>query len=258
VKFPSMSQNRGEGATEGRALWAARYPAKIRAGDAVRRALKLGRLARLPCLVCGADERIHAHHPDYAKPLDVMWLCEEHHRQWHRENGPGLNGGIDTIPRQQKRDSWAHMLEMESGIWSDNEVARLETEIRDAIAEELGFMPEPRLFPGADVCWDGSGIRAVAAVEHDGDECSFEEIGEAIGVTREAARLVFIGAMEVLSKRATEMVRIKPRVVTMPPQEKRPAAPSLPPTGDWAMQLRAIRRLHAKRARELRSKERAA
>ena len=43
------------------------------------RAVKEGTLARLPCEVCGATEKIKAHHEDYNKPLDVHWLCRKHH-----------------------------------------------------------------------------------------------------------------------------------------------------------------------------------
>ena len=46
-------------------------------------AIKAGRLVRQPCEVCGADDKVHAHHDDYSKPLDVRWLCPEHHREHH-------------------------------------------------------------------------------------------------------------------------------------------------------------------------------
>lgn len=46
-------------------------------------ALKKGTLKRMPCLMCGTTKNIHAHHDDYSKPLDVMWLCVVHHKSRH-------------------------------------------------------------------------------------------------------------------------------------------------------------------------------
>jgi hypothetical protein len=58
-------------------------PEKIRAQNAINGRVRHGTLTRQPCRVCGSSERVHAHHPDYAKPLDVYWLCAQHHRQLH-------------------------------------------------------------------------------------------------------------------------------------------------------------------------------
>ena len=45
-----------------------------------------GKIKRQSCEVCGS-EKAEGHHPDYNKPLEVVWLCTEHHREWHKKNG---------------------------------------------------------------------------------------------------------------------------------------------------------------------------
>ena len=51
--------------------------------DAVRYAIKVGKLVKTPCHVCG-KEQVEGHHPDYSRPLDVAWLCKEHHLAIHK------------------------------------------------------------------------------------------------------------------------------------------------------------------------------
>lgn len=58
-----------------------RNPEKVKARKAVDRAVRRGKLERLPCEVCGDEAQ--AHHDDYSKPLDVRWLCFRHHREEH-------------------------------------------------------------------------------------------------------------------------------------------------------------------------------
>ena len=53
------------------------------AHNAVIRAIKNGVLVKQPCQMCGSKSFIHAHHDDYSKPLEVMWLCAEHHKARH-------------------------------------------------------------------------------------------------------------------------------------------------------------------------------
>ncbi len=38
-----------------------------------------GLLKRKPCEVCGTWDNLERHHDDYAKPLQVRWLCRKHH-----------------------------------------------------------------------------------------------------------------------------------------------------------------------------------
>ncbi len=63
--------------------WIERNPEKRKAHDAVAYAVRSGKLVRQPCEVCGATGRIHAHHDDYTKPLEVRWLCRNHHAEKH-------------------------------------------------------------------------------------------------------------------------------------------------------------------------------
>ena len=40
------------------------------------------------CSVCDSTEKIEGHHDDYTKPMEVRWLCESCHKEWHRTNKP--------------------------------------------------------------------------------------------------------------------------------------------------------------------------
>jgi hypothetical protein len=66
------------------------YPKKFKAHGIVNRAIRAKKLFKEPCEICN-KLNVHAHHDDYEKPLNVRWLCSEHHHAWHIENGEGLN-----------------------------------------------------------------------------------------------------------------------------------------------------------------------
>ena len=61
-----------------------RYPEKVRAREIVAKAKKKGKLIPMPCFICG-NEKVHAHHEDYSKPLDVKWMCIKCHHKAHRQ-----------------------------------------------------------------------------------------------------------------------------------------------------------------------------
>ena len=42
-----------------------------------------GKLSRGPCVICGTS-KTEGHHPDYGKPLNVIWLCKKHHTELHQ------------------------------------------------------------------------------------------------------------------------------------------------------------------------------
>lgn len=62
--------------------WAAKHPKRREANVIVGHALRDGKLQKVPCHVCGC-ENVEAHHPDYDRPLDVVWLCSSHHKEAH-------------------------------------------------------------------------------------------------------------------------------------------------------------------------------
>ena len=55
-----------------------------KAHSKVAYAIKKGVLTKMPCVRCGEQKSL-AHHEDYDKPLEVMWLCQPCHKQRHKE-----------------------------------------------------------------------------------------------------------------------------------------------------------------------------
>lgn len=55
---------------------------KDRARGRLTKAVKRGEIDRAPCAVCGLKDA-EAHHEDYSRPLDVIWLCHAHHMELH-------------------------------------------------------------------------------------------------------------------------------------------------------------------------------
>lgn len=79
-------------------------PLKNKARMAAAQAIYSGKLVRQPCEVCGAV-KVDAHHDDYSKPLDVRWLCPEHHRQLHKEDRQAATKEHPAA-KKKKRVAW--------------------------------------------------------------------------------------------------------------------------------------------------------
>lgn len=58
------------------------HPIRYKATNAVNNAIRDGRLKKEACVICGCEESVHGHHPDYSKPLEVIWLCPVHHAEF--------------------------------------------------------------------------------------------------------------------------------------------------------------------------------
>ncbi len=64
--------------------WSAKHPERRRANILVGNAVRDGRLMAWPvCAVPECANRPQGHHPDYSRPLDVVWLCPSHHEAAH-------------------------------------------------------------------------------------------------------------------------------------------------------------------------------
>jgi hypothetical protein len=83
-KERSKNKERVAAQTEQTRAWRAEDKRRAVAHSAVARAIRNGTLGRIPCVRCGNEKSV-AHHEDYDKPLDVVWLCQPCHVKRHKE-----------------------------------------------------------------------------------------------------------------------------------------------------------------------------
>ena len=68
------------------ALHRSRSPQMRKAHNATSNAIRDGRLLRPSfCSSCGKQCKPEAHHEDYSKPLDVIWMCRSCHVRHHKK-----------------------------------------------------------------------------------------------------------------------------------------------------------------------------
>lgn len=61
-------------------------PKKYKAHSIVNEALKTGKLKKPnKCSNCNQEKNVQAHHEDYNKPLEIIWLCVSCHSQLHKQ-----------------------------------------------------------------------------------------------------------------------------------------------------------------------------
>lgn len=80
-RMRSASPHRIAAQVRNTAVYRAQFPQRAKANALVNKATRDGKLKKQPCWVCGSNAL--AHHPDYDRPLDVVWLCQPHHKQVH-------------------------------------------------------------------------------------------------------------------------------------------------------------------------------
>lgn len=83
-KIPRYAKRKKEYAKNYWLAYRTNFPERILATRKLNQKIISGKIKRSPCVVCGATYRIHGHHPDYSKPLKVIWLCPVHHKKYHK------------------------------------------------------------------------------------------------------------------------------------------------------------------------------
>lgn len=83
-KARAKEPHRAKLAAEVNKAWRAEDARRSKAHGAVASAIRKGLLVSTPCIRCGEQKSL-AHHEDYDKPLEVMWLCQPCHKQRHKE-----------------------------------------------------------------------------------------------------------------------------------------------------------------------------
>ena len=71
-------------AVEARQKWLSNNADKHAAHIILANAVRSGRKEKpTNCSICGSDGKLHGHHDDYTKPLDVVWCCPKCHYRIH-------------------------------------------------------------------------------------------------------------------------------------------------------------------------------
>jgi hypothetical protein len=83
ARMREWAEKNPERVAEHKKAWAERNPEKRKAQITAGNAIRDGKLVRQQCEACDRWDT-DAHHDDYSKPLEVRWLCHEHHMQLHR------------------------------------------------------------------------------------------------------------------------------------------------------------------------------
>lgn len=83
IAYQQTSQGK-QAMARARLSYKLRKPERRAAHVALGNAVRDGRVIPWPvCAVPDCCGRPQGHHPDYSRPLDVVWLCDKHHKEAH-------------------------------------------------------------------------------------------------------------------------------------------------------------------------------
>lgn len=78
----AKTPERRDKARKNRKRWRSENPDRAKAHSAVNYAVRTKKIEKEPCVFCGRTD-VHAHHEDYSRPLDIVWLCPKCHHRLH-------------------------------------------------------------------------------------------------------------------------------------------------------------------------------
>ena len=58
-------------------------------------AVAKGIIIKGPCCICGTTKNVEGHHTNYDEPLNIIWLCNYHHKRFH--HGKTMNDWFTEI-----------------------------------------------------------------------------------------------------------------------------------------------------------------
>jgi predicted transposase YbfD/YdcC len=85
IRKTGKKYNKTNGKKISSTKWKKQNKEKIRAQWTVENNLRARKLIKESCGRCRSTKNIHAHHEDYSRPLNIVWLCAKHHKERHAE-----------------------------------------------------------------------------------------------------------------------------------------------------------------------------
>ena len=136
--------------------------ARMQARNAIRR----GEIERPDrCSFCSQIGKVHAHHADYDKPLNIVWLCASCHGMFHRlERAP--------TPRKRTREEMMALFKKHTHPFSIsiNELAKRLGITRGHLSDVLNHHTTPSLTLAFAIQRETRGkVKAADLVKHEQD-----------------------------------------------------------------------------------------
>lgn len=87
-----------------------KYKKRVHVRTFLQNAIRRGDVIKAECCqICEIKTDLDAHHVDYGKPLDVLWLCSKCHGKVHRKNHPLNPANNQQSPMPYIMDRYKHV-----------------------------------------------------------------------------------------------------------------------------------------------------